>query len=47
MEVAKTVIVHLIIGAIITFLSIFFMQICGGVGIADGSVNKPIICVKI
>ena len=39
MEIAKTVIVHLTIGFILTFLSIFFMRIGGGVGIAGGSVN--------
>ena len=46
MEIAKTVIVHLTTGFILTFLSIVFMQIGGGVGIAGGSVNKPIICAK-
>jgi hypothetical protein len=39
MEVAKTVIVHLTIGFVLTFLSINFMWIGGGVGIAGGSVN--------
>lgn len=36
MEIVKTVIVHLIIGIILTFLSINFMQIGGAVGIAGG-----------
>jgi len=39
MEIVKTVIVHLLIGFILTFLSISIMQIGGGVGIAGGSVN--------
>jgi len=47
MEIAKTVIVHLTTGFILTFLSINLMQIGGGVGIAGGSVNKPIICAKL
>lgn len=37
MEIAKTVIVHLTIGFILTFLSILIMWIGGGVGIAGGS----------
>ncbi|WP_175622757.1 hypothetical protein [Chryseobacterium schmidteae] len=36
MEIVKTVIVHLIIGIILTFLSINLMQIDGAVGIAGG-----------
>jgi len=47
MEIAKTVIVHLTTGFILTFLSINFMQIGGGVGIAGGSVNKPIVCAMV
>lgn len=39
MEIAKTLIVHLITGLFLTFLSIHFMWIGGGVGIAGGSVN--------
>ncbi len=46
MEIAKTVIVHLTTGFILSFLSINIMQISGGVGIAGGSVNQLIICVK-
>lgn len=36
MEVAKTVIVHLITGFILTILSSLILQIGGGVGIAGG-----------
>lgn len=39
MEILKAVIVHIVIGFILTFLSINIMQIGGGVGIAGGSVN--------
>ncbi len=46
MEIVKAVIVHLSIGFILTFLSVIFMQIGGGVGIAGGSVNQLIICAK-
>lgn len=46
MEILNTVIVHLTIGFILTFLSVIIMQIGGGVGIAGGSVNQLMICVK-
>lgn len=46
MEIFKTVIVHLTIGFILTFLSVNVTQIGGGVGIAGGSVNQLTICVK-
>lgn len=46
MEILKTVIVHLTIGFILTFLSENVSQIGGGVGIAGGSVNQLTICVK-
>ncbi|MFT4900525.1 MAG: hypothetical protein ACI9U0_002331, partial [Flavobacteriales bacterium] len=48
MEILETVIVHLTIGFILTFLSVNIMQIGGGggVGIAGGSVNQLMICVK-
>jgi hypothetical protein len=46
MEIVKAVIIHLTIGFILTSLSVIFMQISGGVGIAGGSVNQLIIYVK-
>lgn len=46
MKITKTIIVGLTTEFVLTFLSILMMQIGGGVGIAGGSVNKPIICVK-
>lgn len=46
MEIVRAVIVHLSIGFVLTFLSVNIMQIGGGVGIAGGSVNQLIICVK-
>lgn len=47
MEVAKTIFVHLTTGFFLTFLSVFIMQIGGGVGIAGGSVNTSTICAKV
>ena len=47
MEIAKTIIVHLTTGFILTHLSMIIMWIGGGVGIAGGSVNQPIICAKV
>jgi hypothetical protein len=46
MEIIKTVVAHLSIGFILTFLSVQIMQIGGGVGIAGGSFNQLSICVK-
>lgn len=46
MKIFKAVIVHIITGFVLTFLSVNIMQIGGGVGIAGGSVNQLIICAK-
>lgn len=46
MEILRAVVVHITTGLVLTFLSVEIMQISGGVGIAGGSVNQLIICVK-